>query len=140
MRGLFVNGVVNQDHGRTDYGYFTEEAVYSGDINELETLVENDKAYTVKVFEGTNSFQIKLESENRKVIAETEGKIEKKGKALKESVHQSTEEPVMPGEYENPHKAIETYAEYALEHQIGDGIKVDGYDLDNLLDDENQNF
>ncbi len=136
MRGVFVNGVMKKGQGATDFGYYTEERGYHRDVAELEELVSEDKAYFVEVFETDNfGFHIRLKSENRRIAAETEGKLKKKGHGVKNSLRQTTEEPVMPGEYENPHQAVEMYAEYALEHGRSNGITMEGVDWESLLEE-----
>ena len=120
----------------TDFGYYTEERGVSRNVSELEELVAEDKAYIVEVFETENfGFHIRLKSENRRVSAETEVKIEKKGRGLNNSLYQTTEEPMMPGEYEDPHQAVEAYAEYALEHGKTKGISMEYVDQDSLLEE-----
>jgi len=131
MSGIFVNGVKKKCQGMTDFGYYTEERGFNRKVSELENLVE--------VFETENfGFHIRLKSENRRVSAETEGKIEKKGRRLGNSLYQTTEEPKMPGEYEGPHQAVEAYAEYALEHGRTNGISMDDVDWDSLLEEQRQ--
>jgi hypothetical protein len=140
VRGLFVNGAIKKNQGRTDFGYFVDKGSYSSSVSELEDKVAEDEAYMVEVFETENCYHIRLRSENRHIAAETKGKIEKKGKGIRESVHQTTEEPLMPGECEDPHRAIEAYAEYAIEHQDQvEGIEAD-FDVEDVFDDENQEF
>lgn len=104
MSGIFVNGVNKKGQEMTDFGYYTEERGPHRSVSELEKLVAEDKAYIVEVFETDSyGFHIRLKSENRRVAAETEGKIEKKGRGLDNSLYQTTKDPMMPGEYEDPH-------------------------------------
>lgn len=138
MRGLFINEVLNQNRKRTHCGYLTKEDDFSGDIKELEELVEADKAYRVNISEAEDRLKIILESSNRHVEAETKGKIDKEGKGRTVYICQTTEEPEMPGECQNPHVAIEAYAEYALEHQGVEGIEIDNFNWDRVLKSENQ--
>lgn len=136
MRGLFVNGVQKKGQGATDFGYYVEETGFSRSISELERLVAEDKAYVVEVFETDNSsFHIRLKSENRRITAETEGKVEKKGSGLDNFLYHTSSEPLMPGEYEDPHAGVEAYAEYALRHQRPKGINMDDVDWESLLEE-----
>lgn len=99
MSGIFVNGVNKEGQGMTDFGYYTEERGHHRNVSELGELVAEDKAYVVEVFETENfGFHIRLKSENRRVSAETEGKIEKKGRGLDSSLYQTTDDPTMLGE------------------------------------------
>ena len=133
-----MNGVKKPGQGMTDFGYYTGERV-SAHVEELEDRVAQDQAYIVEVFEmEAGGIHIRLSSENRRVAAETHGRLETKGYGFQRSLYQSTEEPLMPGEYENPHQAIQTYAEYALQHQKAEGITMEGVDWDELLDEGNR--
>lgn len=137
MRGTFVNGALKEGQGMTDFGYYAEERGVNRGLSELEELVAEDKAYIVEVFETESfGFHIRLKSKSRRVAAETEGRIEKKGRGLDSSLYQTTEDPVMPGECEDPNQAVEAYAEYALKHGRTKGISIDDVDWDSLLEDE----
>lgn len=140
MKGLFVNGAVVENQGPTDFGYYVDNGIYSGSVEDLQDLAAQDKAYIVEVFEKSDAYHIKLHSENRQTKAKTDGKIEKKHKGTTESIHQTTKEPIMPKTYEDPDKAIEAYAEYALKHQEqAEGIELD-IEMDKFLDEENQDY
>jgi hypothetical protein len=136
MSSIFVNGVNKKGQGLTDFGYYTEERGNYRTVSEFEELVSEDKAYIVEVFQtDTFGFHIRLRSENRRICAETKGKIEKKGNGLNHSLYQTTEDPILPGKYEDPHQAMEAYAEYALEHGRTKGISIEGVDWTELLDE-----
>lgn len=137
MKGFFVNGVRKQGQGLTDFGYYTEERGSPRTVAGYEELVSEDKAYIVEVFE-TDKFglHIRLKSKNRRIAAETKGKLKMKNRGLNNSLYQTTEEPMMPEEYTDPHKAVEMYAEYTLEHGRAHGIEMENIDWESLLEED----
>lgn len=139
MKGVFVNGVMKEGQGMTDFGYCTEERSIPDDVAGFEELVSENRAYMVEVFEtATGGHHIRLKSDDRRIAAETKGKLETRGRGFNRSIYQSTDEPVMPKEYDDPHQAVQTYAEYALKHGKTYDIEMEDVNWDSILDEENQ--
>ena len=132
--GYFFNGVVH-DNVRTDFGVYSQErGVY--DPHEMSTLVEEDRAFQVQVVDKNDRVEIYLMSNSRDVEASLEERLEKRGNTSY-TVFQSDAEPLLPGDYENPHNAVVMYAEYALKHGCDKGLEMD-FDWENVLEEDNR--
>lgn len=137
MTGFFLNGVVHDDT-RTDFGLFSDSrGVY--DSCEMSKLVQEDEAYRVEVTEKSNGVNILLESESRRISANLEESLERKGKGLDYGLVQSTGTPELPGEYKNSHDAIEMYADYALNHGNEGSIDMD-FEWGKVLDTDDVTY
>lgn len=133
MRGFFINGLQGEQ-GRKDFGFYTQQRGVHNPA-EMSELTQEDEAYRVEVFQTFKGVHIRLDSENRRVAAELEDKIERKGKGLNNYTFQESGDPILPGEYDNPDNAMAMYAEYALEHGKKSGIDMD-FQWENVLDSE----
>jgi hypothetical protein len=134
MPGVFVDSFRRKCQGMTDFGYFTEHYDVSG-IDDLKELTAEDEAYQVEVFETGKGVHIRLSSRNEREVAELEHRIEMRGHGLDRSLYMTEEDPLLPSEYDDEHRALEMYAEYALDFE-GGGIEAK-VDWDSLMDEDN---
>lgn len=129
-----MNGVTLKE-GRTDFGYYTDErGVFSPE--DYTELVQDNRAYQVTVSEAEGGVNVSLVSEDEEIDVFLSEKIERRRNGIGHSLYQSEDDPVFPGEYDNPHNAITMYAEYAIEHG-GSGISAE-VDWSTVLDEENR--
>lgn len=135
MRAAYVRRTIRPGQGITDYGYYSENPLPST-LEEAEEMVENDEAFLVEVFGAGSGQVIRLSSEDRRVVAETRGKLERRGHGLDESLYVTGEDPQMVKEYDDRNQALEMFAEYALEHGHGKGLEME-FNWDNVLEEEN---
>jgi hypothetical protein len=135
MRAAYVRRTIKPGQGITDFGYYSEDPLPST-IEEAEERVENDEAFLVEVFSAGSSQVIRLTSDDRRVVAETRGKLERRGHGLDESLYVTGEDPQMVKEYGDRNQALEMFAEYALEHGSGRGLEMD-FSWDDVLEEEN---
>lgn len=132
--GYFFNGVVH-DEVRTDFGVYSQErGVY--DPHEMSTLVKEDRAFQVQVVDKNDRVEIYLMSNSRDVEASLQERIERRG-STEINLFQSQKDPLMPGDYDNPHNAVVMYAEYALNHGEVEGIEMD-VNWESVLEEENR--
>jgi|GEM_PF-1740218 len=133
-KGYFFNGVVN-DGIRTDFGVYTDEMGVT-EPEDITLLVKDDKAFQVEVVEKNEGIDINLVSRSREINVYLGEMIEKSYTSGQTFLH-SGKDPVMPGEYDNPHNAISMYAEYAINHGDFEGLEMD-FEWENILDKENR--
>lgn len=140
MRGLFVDSTYNVSQGTTDFGYYIDGDRNPSSGEELESMVENDEAFFVEVFPVQNSSVfVRLRSENRRFASELGEEVGFRRRGLDRTLYQRTGDPILPSMYdsrEERNEAISAFAEYALDHGRGKGIKIEDVDWDSLLEQD----
>lgn len=104
----------------------------------LEPLAENDEVYHVEVLGIADGVVVKLESASVGIKTYLEERLEKRSHGNRKRRYQmASGKPRMPRDMEDPHEALEMYADWALENGDVDGIEME-VDWDKLLDRENR--
>lgn len=140
MKGLFVNSTVKKGQGWTDFGYYVDGDGTPASADEFEEMVGNDEAYCMKLSVNyKKGVHIRLRSENRRVAAEVENDIGFKNRGLESTFYQATGSPRLPSTYEDrreKNQALSAFAEYALNHGEGRGLKAKDIRWDEILEDD----
>ena len=138
MKGFFVGTTYRPLQGLTDVGYYTDGGRNSPSGEDLMALVERDEAYKVEIFPVLgSSTSVRLSSANREIVSSFECEVGVRKRGLRTTVYQATDDSMLPGdcgEREQSDQVLSEIVEYALEHGKKEGLTVEGFSWENILD------